>query len=86
MLSSMTCISETEGSSIPIIDYMSMSFVRVDYSDEGLTLETSATQHSPQAYQPLLIKPVFSLLANAEKTVFFKTSLTVFIYEYVPPI
>ena len=32
---------------------------------EGLTLE----------YQLLLIKPVFSLLANGEKTVFIKTSL-----------
>ena len=45
-------------------------------SDEGLTLETSATHHIPQAknirYQLLLIKPVFSLLANAEKTVFSK--------------
>ena len=47
-------------------------------SDEGLTLETSATPQIPLAknipYQPLLIKPVFSLLANAEKTVLFKTS------------
>ena len=48
-------------------------------ANEGLTLETSATHHIPQAknipYQPLLIKPVFSLLANGEKTVFIKTSL-----------
>ena len=32
-------------------------------SDEGLTLETSAKHHIPQAtnipYQPLLIKPIF---------------------------
>ena len=36
----------------------------------------------PQAknipYQPLLIKPIFNLLANAEKTVSFKTSFPVF--------
>ena len=40
-------------------------------SDERLTLEMSATHHIPQAknipYQYLLIKPVFSLLAKAEK-------------------
>ena len=45
-------------------------------SDEGLTLETSATHHIPQAknipYQPLLIKPTFSLLANTEKQFFSK--------------
>ena len=44
-------------------------------SDEGLTLETSATHFIPQAnnipYQPLLIKPVFSLLAKAEKQFLF---------------
>ena len=44
-------------------------------SDEGLTLETPATHYIPQAknisYQPLLIKPIFSLLANVEKNVFF---------------
>ena len=49
---------------------------------EGLTLETAATHYIPQAknipYQPLLIKPIFSLLANAEKTVLFKTSLPKF--------
>ena len=53
-------------------------------SDEGLTLETSATNQTPQAkkipYQPLLIKPIFSLLANAEKTQFFQTSLPVFFF------
>ena len=47
-------------------------------SDEGLTLETPAKHHIPQAtnipYQPLLIKPIFSVLAHAEKHVFFKTS------------
>ena len=40
---------------------------------------TSAKHHIPQAknipYQPLLIKPIFSVLAHAEKTVFFKTSV-----------
>ena len=45
-------------------------------SDEGLTLETPATHYIPQAknisYQPLLIKPIFSLLANVEKNVFFQ--------------
>ena len=45
-------------------------------------LEMSAKHHIPQAtyipYQPLLIKPIFSVLAHAEKTVFFKTSLPVF--------
>ena len=41
----------------------------------------SATHHILQAinipYQPLLIKPIFSLLANAEKKTFFffKTSV-----------
>ena len=51
-------------------------------SDEGLTLETSAKHHILQAtnipYQPLLIKPIFSVLAHGRKTVFFKTSLRVF--------
>ena len=45
-----------------------------DCSDEGLTFETSAKHHIPQAtnipYQPLLIKPVFSVLAHAEKQFF----------------
>ena len=40
-------------------------------SDKGLTLETSAKHQIPQAknipYQPLLIKPIFSVLAHAEK-------------------
>ena len=48
-------------------------------SNEGPTLETSAKHHIPQAtnipYQPLLIKPIFSVLAHAEKQFFFKTSL-----------
>ena len=43
---------------------------------EGLTLETSAKHHIPQAtnipYQPLLIKPIFSVLAHAEKQFFSK--------------
>ena len=69
---------------------LTFSWVRVvrnwnSCSDEGLTLETSATHQIPQAknrsYQPLLIKPVFSLLANAEKTVFFKASLPLFSYQ-----
>ena len=50
-------------------------------SEQTLTLETLAKHHIPQAKnipcQPLLIKPVFSLLANSDKTGFFfiKTSL-----------
>ena len=39
-------------------------------SDEGLTLETSAKHHIPQVtnipYQPLLIKPIFNVLAHTE--------------------
>ena len=39
-----------------------------------LTLETSAEHHIPQAtnipYQPLLIKPIFSVLTHAEKQFF----------------
>ena len=54
--------------------------VRLVCSDEGLTLETSAKHHIPQAtnipYQPLLVKPIFSVLADAN---FFKTCLPVFI-------
>ena len=38
-------------------------------NNEGLTLETSAKHHIPQAtnipYQPLLIKPIVSVLAHA---------------------
>ena len=45
-------------------------------SDEGLTLEMSAKHHIPQAtnipYQPFLIKPIFSVLAHAEKQFFSK--------------
>ena len=41
---------------------------------QGLTHETSAKHHNPQAknipYQPLLIKPIFSVLAHAEKHFF----------------
>ena len=56
-------------------------------SGYGLRMETSATREIPQAknipYQPLLIKPVSSLLDNAEKNrVFSKTSLSVFICHY----
>ena len=47
-------------------------------SDEGQKFETSADHHIPKAknipYQPLLIKPVFSVLAHAEKQSFFKAS------------
>ena len=53
-------------------------------NNPGLTLEMSATHHIPQAtnmpYQPLLIKPIFSVLAHAEKG-FFKTSLPVLIIQ-----
>ena len=64
----------------------------IERDDEGLTLLTSAKHHIPQAtntpYQPLLIKPIFSVLAHAEKQFFFKTSLPVFIeregWERVP--
>ena len=50
--------------------------VRLVCSDEGLTLETSAKYHIPQAtnipYQPLLVKPIFSVLAHAKKQGFFQ--------------
>ena len=55
-----------------------MTSFRAVCSDEELTLETSAKHHTPQAknipyaYQPLLIKPTFSVLAHADKTVFSK--------------
>ena len=49
-------------------------------NEKGLTLETSAKHPIPQTknipYQPLLIKPIFSILPHAKK-VFFKTSLPV---------
>ena len=52
-------------------------------SDEGLTLETSAKHHIPQAtnipYQPLLIKPIFSVLAHAEKQFFSKLVFEFFV-------
>ena len=45
-------------------------------SHEGLTLQTSAKHHIPQAknilYQPLLIKLIFNVLAHAEKQFFSK--------------
>ena len=45
-------------------------------SDEGLTLEMSAKHHIPQAknmpYQPLLTKPIFSVLTHEEKQLFSK--------------
>ena len=52
------------------------------YHKSKVRLEMSATHQIPQAknmsYHPLLIKPVFSSLANAEKKRFFKTCLLVF--------
>ena len=56
------------------------TFIQWRRANKGLTLETLAIQHqTPQAknipYQPLLLKPIFSLLTNA---IFFKTSLPVF--------
>ena len=49
-------------------------------SDEGLTLETSAKHHIPQAtnipYQPCWSNP-YSAYSPTQKTVFFKTSLRV---------
>ena len=63
------------------VSSVSPSSERLLCSDEGLTLETSPKRHIPQAtnipYQPLLIKPIFSVLAHAEKQSFFKTSLPV---------
>ena len=45
-------------------------------SDEGLMLKMSAKHHIPQAtnipYQTLLIKPIISVLAHAEKQFFSK--------------
>ena len=51
-------------------------------SNEEQTLETSSIHQTSQAknkpYQPLLIKPTFSLLTNEEKTFFFKL-----VYQYL---
>ena len=49
-----------------------------------LTFRASAKHQIPQAttdtlYQPLLIKPMFSVLAHAEKQFVFKTNLPVFV-------
>ena len=45
-------------------------------SEEGPTLKTSAKHHIPQAdkhtISTLLIKPIFSVLAHAEKQFFFQ--------------
>ena len=62
-----------------ITNYLNTDFPTIPQSaptTEGLlTLETSATHQTPEAknipYQPLLVKPAFSLLANAEKTGIF---------------
>ena len=56
----------------PKVDMVCLSPVRHGFcSDEGLTLETSAKHHIPQATnipcQSLLIKPIFSVLDDAEK-------------------
>ena len=63
-------------------------------SDEELTLGTSAIHQTLQvnniAYQPLLIKAIFSLLANADKIVFFTEIIlpvpwqTVNYYTWIP--
>ena len=50
-------------------------------SDEGLTLGTPAIHQTTQAekhtiLRALLMKPIFSLFANADKTVFLKTCLS----------
>ena len=70
----MVCFSPVGYSVQPT--FRALALCRADCSDEGLTLETSATHQIPQAtntpYHPLLIKPVFNLLANAVKTVFFQ--------------
>ena len=54
-------------------------------SVEGLTLETSAKHHISQetkhTISTLLIKPIFSVLAHAEKQFFFKISLRVLIQK-----
>ena len=54
-------------------------------SDEGLTLEMLAKHHIPQAknitYQPLLIKPVFSVLAHAETQFFSKLVFQCLLHE-----
>ena len=57
-----------------------MGLINKGWADEGLTLKTSAKHYIPQAKNiPLLIKPaIFSVVAHAEKQVFFETSLPVF--------
>ena len=51
--------------------------------------ETTATNHITQTkniqYQPLLIKPVFSLLAHAEKSFFSKLVFQWYIEVAFPP-
>ena len=55
-------------------------------SDEGLTLETSAKHHIPQAtnipYQPLMIKPIISVVTHAEKQFFSKLVFETFVVAY----
>ena len=50
------------------------------------TLETSAKHHIPQAtnipYQPLLIKPIFSVLTHAEKQFFSKLVFQCLFIQY----
>ena len=44
--------------------------------------DVSSVSLSSEQTQSLLIEPVFSLLANAEKQLFFKTSLPVFGFHF----
>ena len=57
-----------------LADVLSVGPSSEQTADEGLTLETSAKHHIPQAknipYQPLLIKPIFSVLAHTEENSF----------------
>ena len=51
----------------------------VRFSPAGYGSNTpDITQAKNMPYQPLLIKPVFSVLAHAEKQGFFKTSISVY--------
>ena len=63
--------------------YADVSGVSPSSEQTGLTLEMSAKHHIPQAinipYQPLLIKPILSVLAHAEKTVFYKEDFEKFL-------
>ena len=41
-------------------------------SDEGLTLQTSATHQTSPAKKHTILKPIFSLLTKAEKNIFWQ--------------